>query len=117
MRACKDYVQTDPNNETATFEQAQTDLDELVDYACMRFGQEKVIIVGHLYGTMLGSQYVLEHPGKVAAYIGEGIASPYLVSAPEKNFRLIDGCGHSPQYDDPEEFCSELKNMLDGYIK
>lgn len=61
---------SDPDNSTATFEQAKTDLDALVDYVSERFGQEKVIIMGHSYGTILGSQYALEHPGKVSAYIG-----------------------------------------------
>ena len=61
---------TDPNNETASFEQAQKDLDELVDYALERFGQEKVILLGHSYGTNLGSVYVGNHPDKVSAYIG-----------------------------------------------
>ena len=31
-----------------------------------------LIIVGHSYGTMLGSKYTLTHPDKVAAYIGVG---------------------------------------------
>ena len=245
-------LERDPNNDTATFEQAQADLDELVDYACERFNKDKVIIVGHSYGTMLGSKYVLEHPDKVLAYIGvgqfvdlesdtysyydaleiakesgddtaemeaafqkyledetlvnlmnvrnytskyhvaeksantiwEGIASPYmgvddlrwfmkqmgdlgeyfalnrhlydsllitdvrdfgleyqvpvgfisgsddwttpvkysedycnLISAPEKKTVWINGCGHSPQYDDPEAFCKALKGMLDEYLK
>lgn len=65
-------VESDPNNDTATFEQAQADLDELVDYACERFDKDKVIIVGHSYGTMLGSKYVLENPDKILAYIGVG---------------------------------------------
>lgn len=242
----------DATNETASFEQAQTDLNELVDYACNRFHTEKVIIVGHSYGTMLGSQYVLNHPEKVSAYIGvgqvvtiesdvysyedalekamalgddtsemeaayqkyidekslinmmnlrnytgkyhvakkaantiwEGITSPYMgvddarwflkqvgtfeeymalneqlfdyimetdvrdygldyqisvgfitgsddwttprkyakdycniISAPKKQFTLVEGCGHSPQYDSPEEFCSILKNMLDECLE
>ena len=59
----------DPENTTATFAQALTDLDELVDYACERFGQEKVIIVGHSYGTILGSEYALAYPDKVSAYV------------------------------------------------
>ena len=63
---------TDPNNETVTFEQAQSDLEEIVTYACERFNTDKVIIVGHSYGTMLGSRYVLNHPEKVSAYIGVG---------------------------------------------
>ena len=60
----------DPANETASFEQAEEDLDDLVDYAIKRFGQEKVIILGHSYGTILGSIYAREHPEKVMAYIG-----------------------------------------------
>lgn len=62
----------DPYNETATFEQAQADLDALVDYVCDRFHQQKVILAGHSYGTMVGSKYAIDHPEKVAAYIGVG---------------------------------------------
>lgn len=62
----------DPKNETATFAQAQKDLDALVTYASERFKQDKVIIMGHSYGTILGSEYVLSHPEKVSAYIGIG---------------------------------------------
>ncbi len=60
----------DPNNEKASFEQAQEDLDELVDDALARFGQDKVILLGHSYGTILGSVYARNHPEKVSAYIG-----------------------------------------------
>lgn len=62
----------DPYNETATFEQAQADLDALVDYVCDRFHQQNVILVGHSYGTMVGSKYTIDHPEKVAAYVGVG---------------------------------------------
>lgn len=65
-------ISADPDNLTVTFDQALTDLDMLVDYARTRFGQEQVIIVGHSYGTLLGSRYALAHPEKVAAYIGVG---------------------------------------------
>ena len=65
-------VKTDPDNGTVTFAQAEKDLDALVDYACDRFGQDKVIIMGHSYGSLLGSQYVLDHPDKVSHYIGIG---------------------------------------------
>lgn len=243
---------TDPNNATASFEQVQTDLDELVDYLTDRFNTDKVIIAGHSYGTILGSKYIMEHPDKVSAYIGVGqfvdiesdiysyedaltiakaqgddttdletayskysedmtlvnmmnlrglvseyhpvpneantiwlgIASPYMgvddmrwflkqmgdfgeyvklnqqlfdyimvtdvrdygleyqvpvgfisgsedwitpvkysedyydaVSAPMKDIALIDGCGHSPHYDSPEEFCDELKGMLENLLR
>lgn len=63
-------AEDDPDHLTADFEQAKADLDELVDYVLERFGKEQVILLGHSYGTILGSQYALEHPDKVAAYIG-----------------------------------------------
>ena len=62
----------DPNNETLTFDAQLADLDALVDYLRDRFSQEQVIIVGHSYGTVLGSRYALAHPEKVSAYIGIG---------------------------------------------
>ena len=70
---------SDPENRTASFETALQDVDALVDYAREKFGQEKVIIMGHSYGTILGSQYVLAHPEKVSEYIAVG----QVVSAPD----------------------------------
>lgn len=61
-----------PDNAGLTFEQQLADLDALVDYCCDRFGQDQVIILGHSYGSMLGSTYVMAHPEKVSAYIGVG---------------------------------------------
>jgi pimeloyl-ACP methyl ester carboxylesterase len=46
------------------------DLDELVEYIKERFGAEKVIIMGHSWGTVLGTLYAKQHPEKVSAYIG-----------------------------------------------
>jgi pimeloyl-ACP methyl ester carboxylesterase len=76
----------DPDIETATFEQIQKDLDELVDYLCERFAKENVIIIGHSFGTAVGSCFVLTHPDKVAAYIGIG----QLVSAVEGETRSYE---------------------------
>jgi pimeloyl-ACP methyl ester carboxylesterase len=61
-----------PHNAGLSFEQQLADLDALVDYCCDRFGQDQVIILGHSYGSMLGSTYVMAHPEKVSAYIGVG---------------------------------------------
>ena len=48
------------------------DTDAIIDYVRERFGQEKVVVLGHSWGTVLGSTYVKEHPEKVEAYIGVG---------------------------------------------
>lgn len=62
----------DPANETVNFEQALQDTDELVDYLCERFGQDKVIIMGHSFGSVIGTMYVQQHSDKVSAFIGVG---------------------------------------------
>ena len=60
-------VAVDPDNDTLSFDAQLADLDALVDYLHDRFDKDKVIIMGHSYGTMLGSRYVLAHPEKVSA--------------------------------------------------
>lgn len=63
-------IDIDVNNESVNFDQAIDDLDKLVDYARHEFNQDKVIILGHSYGTILGSVYVHLYPQKVKCYIG-----------------------------------------------
>jgi len=71
QRGCgRTYYANDESMEGVTAEQLLADLHELVTYACERFGQEKVIILGHSWGTILGTRYAQEHPEKVTAYIG-----------------------------------------------
>lgn len=62
----------DPDNQTATFDRAQKDLDELVDYLHARFSPQQLVLIGHSYGTVLGSKYALTHPEKIDAFIGVG---------------------------------------------
>nr|WP_281085695.1 alpha/beta hydrolase [Eubacterium ruminantium] len=76
QRGCgRTYVKNkdiDEKNETVTFDQALSDLDVLTGYIKDRFGKDKIIIMGHSYGSILGSTYTYEHPENVAAYIGIG---------------------------------------------
>ena len=46
------------------------DLDELVDSVRARFGHDRVVLLGHSWGTILGTLYAHAHPEKVAAYVG-----------------------------------------------
>ncbi|SCP95874.1 alpha/beta fold hydrolase [Anaerobium acetethylicum] len=48
------------------------DLLELTDYISRRFGKEKVILMGHSFGTYIAMQAVAREPEKYAAYIGVG---------------------------------------------
>ena len=74
QRGCgRTYVKNrDKDNKTATFEQAVSDTEVLVDYLRERFGQDKIIIMGHSYGSVLGSRFAYDHPEKTTAFIGVG---------------------------------------------
>ena len=53
-----------------TLEQFVADLDELVDIVRRRFGKEKVLILGHSWGSALGAIYAARFPAKVSVYVG-----------------------------------------------
>lgn len=74
QRGCgRTYVMNDDKeNKTVSFDQALDDLNVLVDYLIQRFGQEKISIMGHSYGTVLGTVYAYNFPEKIEVYIGLG---------------------------------------------
>lgn len=47
-----------------------SDLDELVKWICKRVNKNKVTILGHSWGSLLGVLYAAKFPKKVSAYIG-----------------------------------------------
>ncbi len=88
-----------------------SDIDALVDYLLERFGQEKVILLGHSWGTMLGSIYVKEHPEKVAAYIGVGQS---VNSADGETFRANEAIRRA-QVNGDDTAVQELSVLLGQY--
>jgi pimeloyl-ACP methyl ester carboxylesterase len=58
-----------------TIAQHLADLDAIVDYLLETFGREKVVLLGHSWGTALGLLYARDHPEKVAAFVGAGVES------------------------------------------
>lgn len=56
--------------ESMTIERLLDDLDEVVELVAQRFGQRKVVLLGHSWGTVLGTLYTFRRPEKVAAYVG-----------------------------------------------
>ena len=48
------------------------DLDELVDQLRVRFGERRVVLLAHSWGTVLGTLYAHACPAKVALYAGTG---------------------------------------------
>lgn len=73
-----------------------SDLDELVDYIRSEYNKEKVIIMGHSWGTFLGAIYSGEHPEKLSAYIGISQMMDFMKSeqiAAEEAIRLANAAG------------------------
>lgn len=48
------------------------DLDKMVDLVKERYPECNVYLLGHSWGTVLGTQYALIHPEKIKGYIGVG---------------------------------------------
>ena len=76
----------DANGETATVEQLLEDIDALADYACDRFGKEKVTVLGHSWGTVLAVRYSLLHPEKIEKTICIGQVANF-VPAEEEGYK------------------------------
>ena len=61
---------TDPS--TLTVEQMVEDTREVSEYLKSRFGQDKIYILGHSWGTYLGVKTIEKYPENYLAYIGIG---------------------------------------------
>ncbi len=56
-------------SDTATL---KNDLLEIVKYVKKLYGKDKIAILGHSWGSVLGSMFALEHPEHTLCYIGCG---------------------------------------------
>lgn len=61
---------SDISRDSMSIDQFERDLDQVVDLVKRRFGKNKVILLAHSWGTVLGTIYAYQHPEKVAVYIG-----------------------------------------------
>jgi Predicted hydrolases or acyltransferases (alpha/beta hydrolase superfamily) len=71
-----------------TYERMVADTVELIEHLQQRLGVEKVILVGHSWGSMLGIGVIQERPDLIAAYVGVGQALTWN-PAFEETKRLI----------------------------
>lgn len=72
QRGCGNTYYHNTKAARPTFDLLLSDLNELVDYISAEYSCKKVIIMGHSWGTLLGSVYAGNHPQKVSAYVGVG---------------------------------------------
>ncbi len=72
QRGCGKTYFKNKKAEKPTIELLLSDLDELVDYLRKVYQQDKIILMGHSWGTMLGCYYIEKHPEKIKTYVGLG---------------------------------------------
>ncbi|HET7207494.1 MAG TPA: alpha/beta hydrolase [Terriglobales bacterium] len=72
--AGKTYASNDRDvlRKTMTVAQMQQDTIEVANYLRRRFKREKIFVVGHSWGSVLGLWLAHEHPELVSAYVGTG---------------------------------------------
>ena len=74
--AGKTYASNDRElqRRTMNLEQMERDAVEVVNYLRQRFRREKIFVVGHSWGSVLGLWLAHEHPEAVYAFVGTGQA-------------------------------------------
>lgn len=55
-----------------TLDRMQADTEELVDYLRKTYGKQKIFLMGHSFGSVLGMRVALHRPDALYAYIGVG---------------------------------------------
>ena len=61
---------TDIPPETMTMDQMISDTIEVADYLRDRFGQDRILLLGHSWGSYLGIQVAAKAPDRFIAYVG-----------------------------------------------
>lgn len=69
--------------ESMTLEQMISDTVEVTDYLRERFGQDKIYLMGHSWGSFLGMHVAAQRPELYHAYVGIGQVSDQLTSEKE----------------------------------
>lgn len=80
--AGRTYLLTPPEEVAATmsFERMTADVLEMTDHLRARFGQDRIVLLGHSWGSMIGLAAVMNHPDRYLAYVGTGQAINTLES-------------------------------------
>ena len=105
----KTYVASDPAKiaDTLTVRQMTSDTFEVVQYLRTRFRKQKIFVMGHSWGTVLGAAVAHEHPEWLYAYIGVGqVANMQRSEALGFDFALKNA-----QADHNEEAVKDLESL------
>ena len=102
----------DPAAPPPTVERRLSDLDELVYALWARYGRDRLFLLGHSWGSLLGGLYALRRPEKLSAWLPVSQMVDFKrseqVSAAEA-IRRARGAGRE---EDAERLAQELEQVL-----
>jgi len=58
--------------QTLTVDRMVRDAEEVVEFLCRRLGRNRIVLLGHSWGSILGMHLLKERPEKFHAYVGVG---------------------------------------------
>jgi pimeloyl-ACP methyl ester carboxylesterase len=72
--AGKTYAASDPAKikDSMTIDRLVTDAEELIGYLRRKYGKDRVVLMAHSFGTILGVKLAQRHPEWLYAYVGMG---------------------------------------------
>lgn len=112
QRGCGNTYYRNKKAEKPTLERLLSDLDELVDHIRVQYGQEKVVIMGHSWGTFLGGVYAGKCPEKVSAYIGIGQTANFKEAEQVSAQEAISVAGMVGKVRDAQKISKMLETVM-----
>lgn len=107
--AGKTYVANDPEKiaPTMTRERMMRDAEEMLDWLRKEFGKERIFVMGHSWGSIVGLELAQRRPEALHAYIGVGQA----IDGPESERRGWQWTMQKARDDDNAEAINELESI------
>lgn len=112
----KTYAANDPKTlaSTMTVEQMTSDAEEVVRYLQKQFGKQKIFLLGHSWGTVLGVALAQRHPEWLYAYLGVG----QMVNTEKAKKKVTSLRWHKPEPNTtprPSASCWQLRPIRAGW--
>lgn len=129
----KTLIQNPDENKYPTIELLLKDLFEIIEYLKKKYNKEKIVLLGHSWGSVLGSIFIKNHPDLVSYYIGVGqvidmaknesvgynkVKAEIIKSNDKKSLKKLEDIGVYPSNTFDDTFiknCKKLRKLQGKY--
>lgn len=102
----------DPAAPPPTVERLLSDLDELVDALRARYGRDRLFLLGHSWGSLLGGLYALRRPEKLSAWLPVSQMVDFKRSEQVSAAEAIRRAREAGREKEAERLAQELEQVL-----